>query len=346
MKGACRAALVAAAWGGGVSAAVASDLPVGVALRVDGGGIHVPRPSYTQVFSADIDAFDNITSFRSAKKLDRDAWAWVVRPGVDITFDSPVPSLGRRWTVSLLGGVMEYDDLRENRITEPGQNPFGGRVITQPITGGTFSTTVGAGAEAYSMDTKTQYRGSLSYYDAGARLGTSFSYGRVTLKPSIGFALWSFDMDESIVNTSLGAPTPSSNTLKLDTDSWNVGPVIGLAADFRVHPAVTLGIETFASPYHADMDVKGRQTFTGGNQGGTRLKVADSRNTWGIRGGGKLSMAAHFTENVTFAVAAEVDALSHVPYAKVPDSPTSGALKTGSDSSVLAGFTARLRVRF
>lgn len=344
MRGIRCAALVAAVSVASMSSAGASDAPVGVAVQLDGGAIHVPRPSYTQVFAADVVA-STIQNDQSAKKIDRDGWAWVVRPGVDITFNSPDPSLGRRWTLALRGGVMNYDNLRENRVSTV--QGLSGRIITQRITGGTSSTTPGAGAEAYSFDTRTQYRGSLSYYDAGARLASSFSYGSVTVRPSIGVAVWSFDFDESIVNTALGASTATSNTLKLDTSSWNVGPVIGMAVDIRVHPAVKLGIKTFISPYHADMDVNGRQTFTGGGQGGTPpVKVSDDRDTWGVRGGGKLSVAVNLTDNVTFAVAAEVDALSHVPYAKVPDSQTSGALEVKSDRSVFAGFTAGLRVRF
>ncbi len=356
MRGICRPALEPLAigalavgvltLGAGPSPAEASDPPVGVALKLDGGGIHVPRPSYTQVFAADVTG-GVISNAQSAEKIDRDDWAYVVRPGLDFTFNSPDPSFGRRWTLAVRGGVMNYDHLRKNQVTPAGEFLAGGRVITPRITGGTRDTTAGAGAEAYSFDTRTQYRGSLSYYDAGARLETSFSDGPVAIRPSIGVALWSFDMDESIVNTALGASPAASNTLKLDTNSWNVGPVLGVAVGVRVHPAITVGLESFVSPYQADMDVRGRQTFTGGGQGGTPpVTVSDSRDVWGVRGGGKLSVAVNFSDQVTFSIAGEVDALSHVPYADVPDSTTSGPLSVKSDGSVLAGFTAGLRIRF
>lgn len=330
----------------GALPAAASDAPVGVALTLDGGGIHVPRPGFTQVFAADVTG-GVISNAQSAENIDRDDWAYVVRPGLDITFNSPDPWLGRRWTLAVRGGVMNYDHLRKNQITPAGEFLAGGRVITPRITGGMRNTDAGAGAEAYSFDTRTQYRGSLSYYDAGARLETSFSDGPVAVRPSIGFALWSFDFDESVVNTALGASPASSNTLKLDTKSWNVGPVMGVAVGVRVHPAITIGLESFVSPYHADMDVRGRQTFTGGGQGGTPpVTVSDSRDLWGVRGGGKLSVAVNFSDQVTFSLAGEVDALSHVPYADVPDSTTSGPLNVKSDGSVLAGVTAGLRIRF
>jgi hypothetical protein len=232
-------------------------------------------------------------------------------------------------------------------VTPAGNFLAGGRVITPRITGGTTGTAPGAGAEVYSFDTRTQYRGSLSYYDIGARLETAFSDGSITLRPSIGVALWSFDFDESIVNTALGASPAAFNTLDLDTKSWNVGPVIGAALGVRVHPAITIGMNAFVSPYHAGMDVRGRQTFTGGGQGGTPpVTVSDSRDLWGVRGGGKLSVAVNFSDQVTFSVSGEMDALSHVPYADVPDSPTSGPLNVKSDGSVLAGVTAGLRIRF
>ena len=347
MQGIRCAALVAAASVAGLPTTGASEALVGVTLILDGGAVHVPRPSFSQVFAADVVA-GSIRNDRSPEEIDRSAWAWVIRPGVDITFDSPTPSLGERWTLALHGGVMNYDNLRESRVSPlQGDLLFSRRIITQRITGGTRSTNVGAGAEAYSFDTETQYRGSLSYYDAGARLESSFPDGAVTVRPSIGIAVWSFNFEESIVNTALGAPAATRNSLELDTSSWNVGPVLGIAVDVRVHPVITVGMETFIGPYHARMDVDGRQSFTGGGQGGTPpVAVSDHRGTWGVRGGGTLTFAATVTDNVTFAVAGQVDALSHVPYARVPDSPTSGPLAVRRRSSVLAGATAGLRVHF
>jgi len=346
MRGYWYGTFFAAVFGINIFPAVAADPPLGVALKLEGGGIHVPRPNYTQVFAADV-VSGSLENQQSAGKLNRDDWASVVRPEVEITFDSPVPSLGRRWTLAARGGVMNTGSLRESQVTNVDSDSFFSRAITQRITGGTRSTTVGAGAEAYSFDTETRYRGSLSYYDAGAQLGTSFSNGPVTLKPSIGFAIWSFDFDESIQNTALGAPSATFNTLDLDTSSFNVGPVFGMAVGVRVHPVITIGLKTFVSPYHAQMDVDGRQTFTGGGQGGTPpVDVSDDRDVWGVRGGGKLSVAVDFSDSVTFSVAGEVDALSHVPYADVPDSAGSGPLRVKSDASVLAGATAGLRIRF
>lgn len=347
MRGIGWTALIAAVSVAAPPAVASDEAPLGVALRLDGGAIHVPRPDYTQVFAADV-FVATIRNARPAEAIDRNAWAWVIRPGVDITFRSPDPALGERWTVALHGGVMNYDNLRQTRVSAlQGDLIFNRRMVTPRITGGSRSTTVGAGAEAYSFDTETQYRGSLSYYEAGARLESSFPEGSVTVRPSIGVALWSFDFDESIVNTALGAPAPTANTLTLDTSSWNVGPVLGMAVDVRVHPVVTLGLETFLSPYHARMDVDGRQTFTGGGQGGTPpVEVSDRRGTWGVRGGGKLTLAATVADGITIAIAGEVDALSHVPYARVPDSPTSGPLVVRRRSSVLAGATAGMRIGF
>ncbi len=330
-----------------VSPLAAPDAPVDVALKLDGGGVHVPRPSYTQAFGADVTAGE-IGNARSPEKIDRNEWAYVVPPGLDITFDSPDPSLGRRWTVAVSGGVMNYSNHKNDEVTPAGNFLAGGRVITPRITGGTTGTAPGAGAEVVL----------LRHSDAVSRFVVVLRYRRATRNGVLGRP------DHSQAQHRSRAMVVRLRRIHCQHSTRRVaGGVQHVGSGYQIlerRPRHRRRSRRPGPPGHHNRNERLHQPLPRGygqarppdvhrqRQGGTPpVTVSDNRDLWGVQGGGKLSVAVNFSDQVTFSVSGEMDALSHIPYADVPDSsPTSGPLNAKSDGSVPAGVTAGLRIRF